>query len=628
MPTVCIVSASGQNVFFEELLAAFESALRRTTNLRIKRAVDHFPRLRDDLAYLFVPHEYMPLTQYGSHPTPGQLRRSVALCTEQPGTTWFDQALPVAKQAGRAIDINEEGTRELRRKGVPAETLQLGYVPEWDHWGGDDGRERPFDLTFMGGYTSRRAKALASCGRVLLDRTAAIHLFDTRLPHTAASDSFFSGTRKWEHLASSKVILNVHRSPLAYLEWQRVLGAMANGCVVLTERSLGSHPLVAGDHFVSTTAENIPAVLRGLLDDEELLATIRGQAYETLRKELPLDRSISLLADALDDVSRANVEGLPLGRLQPRPQPLPPTPPLPEYQRLVEQRTDTDVMRMALKHLILGQADIARSLRPPAVVSEPDRVETYGQRRDRPPQVSVVLTVYNYATVVGEAIASVAGSDHDDYELVVVEDASTDQSLDAIRAALRAHPWIRATLIARGSNQGLAAARNLGVACASADSVFILDADNAIYPHCLSRLDTALAGDPDVSFVYGLLEVFDSGGARDLMSWREWDPYQLRFGNYVDAMALIRKSAIQNAGGYTLDRRLYGWEDFALWCALADLGARGVRIPEILGRYRASGASMISITDVDASAAWGVLAQRYSVLSVDPSAGSPAPIAT
>lgn len=618
MPTVCIVSASGQNVFFEELLAAFEGALRRTTDLRIERSVDCFPRLRDDLAYLFVPHEYLPLTQAGAHPSPAQLRRSVALCTEQPGTPWFDQAVPVAKAAGRAIDINDEGTRELRRLGVSADTLQLGYVPEWDHWGGDEQREREFDLTFMGGYTPRRAKALASCGSVLVDRHAAIHLFDTRIPHTAASDAFFSGTRKWEHLASSKVILNVHRSPLAYLEWQRVLGAMANGCVVLTEHSLGCDPLVAGEHFVSTTAENIPTVLRGLLDDEDLLARVRRQAYEALRDRLPLDASISLLAEALDAVSRADVDGLAPGRLQPHAQPRPPVAPLPEYERLVQQRTETDVMRMALKHLILSQADITRSLRATAVRSEPDHVETYGHARQRPPRVSVVLTVYNYATVVGEAIASVAASDHDDYEIVVVEDASTDDSLAAIRAAIHAHPWVRATLVARGSNQGLAAARNLGVACASAESVFILDADNAVYPHCLSRLDAALSGNPDLSFAYGLLEVFDSTGARDLMSWRHWDPHALRFGNYIDAMAMIRKSAIEEAGGYTADRRLYGWEDFALWCALANSGARGVRLPEIVARYRATGASMISITDIDASAAWSTLAQRYAVLSADP----------
>src|SRR5918992_899188 len=105
MRRACVVSASGQNVFFEEMLAAFENALA-ASGVQIERSVDHFPRFEDGVAYLFVPHEYMPLTESRAHPSPAHLRRSVALCTEQPGTTWFEEGARVAAQAGRAIDIN------------------------------------------------------------------------------------------------------------------------------------------------------------------------------------------------------------------------------------------------------------------------------------------------------------------------------------------------------------------------------------------------------------------------------------------------------------------------------------------------------------------------------------------
>ncbi len=53
----------------------------------------------------------------------------------------------------------------------------------------------------MGGYTQRRAEALARCAPVLADRRASLHLFESALPHTADSQSFLSGERKWEHLA-------------------------------------------------------------------------------------------------------------------------------------------------------------------------------------------------------------------------------------------------------------------------------------------------------------------------------------------------------------------------------------------------------------------------------------------
>ena len=99
MDRVCIVSASEQNVFFDELLTALEGALARA-GIATSCAVDHFPRLEDGVAFLFVPHEYIPLTMPEAHPSAGQLKRSVALCTEQPGTAWFDDAAAVAAQRG------------------------------------------------------------------------------------------------------------------------------------------------------------------------------------------------------------------------------------------------------------------------------------------------------------------------------------------------------------------------------------------------------------------------------------------------------------------------------------------------------------------------------------------------
>jgi hypothetical protein len=613
MDRVCIVSASGQNVFFGELLTALEGALARA-GVATVRAVDHFPRLEDGVAYLFVPHEYIPLTMPAAKPSPGQLKRSVALCTEQPGTTWFDDGATLAAQAACAIDINDDGTRELRNRGVSAETLQLGYVPEWDRWGGDEARERPIDFTFMGGYTPRRGRILASCGPVLAGRRAEIHLFDASTPHTNDSPAYFSGDRKWDHLGASKVILNVHRSPLAYLEWQRVLGAMANGCVVLSEHSLGTDPLVPGEHFLSASAEQVPAVLRALLADQGLVARIRRSAYETLRNELPIDHSIHVLVDALELASRTDIGMSWRGRVQPIARPRPPKRPVPEPVRLAEARTEIDDVRMALKQLILSQREFERK-RSAGDSSARDQVERHGHRYRPHPRVSVLLTVYNYADVVGEAISSVAASDHDALELVVVDDASTDGSLEAVRRALAEYPWLPVTLIARGRNQGLAAARNIAVQHARADYIFILDADNAVYPHCISTLAGALDEDEDAAFAYGILEVFDAGGPRDLMSWLAWDPFRLRYGNYVDAMAMLRKSVVVDAGGYTSDRRLYGWEDFALWCALADRGLRGTGVPAIVARYRSSIQSMISITNIDGSAAWTALTERYPILS-------------
>lgn len=605
-------------MFFDELVTAIRGALEQA-GVATEEAVDHFPRPEPRRVYVLVPHEYIPLTGAVAHPSPEHLKRAVVIATEQPGTPWFEESAAVAAEAGAVLDINVLGLRELERRGVSARLLQLGYVPAWDAWGGEE-RTRSIDVTFMGGHTPRRGRILASCGRVLQAHRPAIHLYESLVPHRADDPAFFSGERKWRHLASSKILLNVHRDESPYLEWQRVLGAMANGAVVLTEHVSGFAPLVPGDHFLPTAAESLPTLLEDLLEDDARLEALRRQAYDFLREELPLTATVSTLAEAIEEVGRRAAAKAAGVRPQP-PAPLQPQSPEPEWERVLAPPTELDLLRRGLKHMILAQRRLDARLRR-LEEGEPgeDAVWTFGPYSSSRPRISVVVTLYNYEAVVGEALASVAASEGKDIEVLVVDDASLDDSVAAARAALEQAPWLASKLISRGANAGLAAARNLGIAEARGEYVFMLDADNAVYPHALARLATALDEDHDAAFAYGLIEQFDASGPIDLMSWHYWSPARFRYGNYIDAMAMTRKSAFTQVGGFTLDERLYGWEDFALWCSFAQAGLRGRLVPEILTRYRTNRHSMIGITNIDVSEAWSVLVERYPFLvDEDPS---------
>jgi glycosyltransferase involved in cell wall biosynthesis len=233
------------------------------------------------------------------------------------------------------------------------------------------------------------------------------------------------------------------------------------------------------------------------------------------------------------------------------------------------------------------------------------------------PRVSVVLTVHNYADFVGDAIRSVALSAFKEVEVVAIDDASTDDSVAAVEAACRELPWLSLKHVRLGRNRGLPAARNLAVSHASADLLFILDADNEVLPQGLDRLVEELERNPDAGFAYGIVQSFDAKGPADLMNWLPWDPARLRQGNYIDAMALLRRSALESIGGYSTDPALYGWEDFALWLALAEQGTRGVHVPDFVARYRRSPHSMIALANVDITAAWGALLRRHPHLAVD-----------
>lgn len=612
---VCIVSASGQNVFFGEILDAFGDALRER-GATVEESIDCFPHPADDLVYLFVPHEYNPMVHEPARPTPAQLGRSVALCTEQPGTSWFETAAELAAEAGAVIDINALGAAELRRRGIEAEHAPLGYVPAWDRWDGDATREREVDVAFLGARTDRRAQALARCVPALARRRCAIHLVETVHPHVAGSPYFLARDRKWNLLANTEILLNVHHGPLAYMEWHRVLGAAINGCVVVSEHSLGVDPLVPGEHFVSAGYDDLPGVLEGLLSDPERIARIRVAAYELVRERMPMEPAVDAVLAAAERAARGAVPALHREPPPPVALPIPPAPRPPEWEARADWLGDQLPVRVALKELVVRQRSLDRRLDAISSAnggSEADVVEQLGPELDRP-RVSVLLTVHDYEDLVGDALLSVALAELDDVEVVAIDDASSDGSVAAVRRACAEHPWLSVRLVRRGRNHGLPAARNLAAAHARSDLLFVLDADNVVLPRGLELLTRALDDDPGAAFAYGILQTFDASGPRGLASWHDWDPDRLRQGSYIDAMALIRREALETVGGYPTDAALAGWEDFAVWVAMADAGLRGVRVPEFVGRYRLSPHSMIALTDIDHSAAWATLLRRYPSL--------------
>jgi hypothetical protein len=108
--------------------------------------------------------------------------------------------------------------------------------------------------------------------------------------------------------------------------------------------------------------------------------------------------------------------------------------------------------------------------------------------------------------------------------------------------------------------------------------------------------------------------MFDVTGPCDVMSWLPWDGGRLRYGNYVDAMAMLRRDVVLDLGGYTSDPAVFGWEDLALWCEMTQRGLRGVAVPEIIARYRVHPRSMLSLTNLEGATAWSALVTRFPFL--------------
>ena len=164
--------------------------------------------------------------------------------------------------------------------------------------------------------------------------------------------------------------------------------------------------------------------------------------------------------------------------------------------------------------------------------------------------VTVIVTLYNYEAYITNALDSVRNQTFSNLELVIVDDGSQDNS------ARMGRQWIekngirfnKAKLLCHLENHGVVQARNTAFENATSDFVFVLDADNEIYPTAIAKLQSACI-QTNAEAAYSQLELF--GEASGLGSANYWSPERFMYGNYVDAMALIKKAAWKAAGGYS-----------------------------------------------------------------------------
>lgn len=204
------------------------------------------------------------------------------------------------------------------------------------------------------------------------------------------------------------------------------------------------------------------------------------------------------------------------------------------------------------------------------------------------PDVSIVICCYNYARFLPEAVASVVAQSHTGWELLIVDDGSTDETL-ATAQRLRAQHAGRPIRLLTQPNSGISAARNTGARHARADALLFLDADDLLPPDTLARALPALRARPEVGFVYGGHQLF----GQDWVYWPSvrFSLAHLLLDNYVQPPALMRRAAWRDAGGF--DERLPFFEDWDFWLRVVAAGWRGHHIPAPLSFYRRHGPSML-----------------------------------
>jgi glycosyltransferase involved in cell wall biosynthesis len=225
------------------------------------------------------------------------------------------------------------------------------------------------------------------------------------------------------------------------------------------------------------------------------------------------------------------------------------------------------------------------------------------------PKISVIIPAYNQADYLGESIQSVLHQDYKDFEIVVVDDGSTDNTAQVVREF--SDPRVGYVY---QENRGLAGARNTGIRNSCGQYLSFLDSDDLFLPENLSLLVTELENNPDVGFVSGQVIPVDENGkpvGKIFENHLPSDPSFLLLGNPVQVGCMMLRRSHQEKVGY-FDESLRSYEDWDMWLRLARAGCKMRWLPRPVSEYRFHTGQMTRIGNQMTEATFKVLDKVFA----------------
>jgi glycosyltransferase involved in cell wall biosynthesis len=222
--------------------------------------------------------------------------------------------------------------------------------------------------------------------------------------------------------------------------------------------------------------------------------------------------------------------------------------------------------------------------------------------------VSVVLPVKNGGEYIKSAVGSTLAQENVDFELIIVDDGSTDSTLDITAAFERSDPRVK---VYKNPGSGLVDALNFGISSSRAQLIARMDADDVNLPRRLSMQTKYLEENPDCVVVGTFAQTIDVAGAsKSRLTFPTTDDGMreaLQIGcPILHPSAMFRRPAVMGVGGYR--REFPVGEDVDLWLRMAEAGQLA-NLPEYLVQYRLHDDS-VSVRRVVQAAASGTMA-RY-----------------
>ncbi|HEU0304029.1 MAG TPA: glycosyltransferase family A protein [Gaiellaceae bacterium] len=198
------------------------------------------------------------------------------------------------------------------------------------------------------------------------------------------------------------------------------------------------------------------------------------------------------------------------------------------------------------------------------------------------PRVTVVTPVYNVVKYLPETVASLEAQTYSGWELVIVDDGSTDPAAVALLDGYRG----RGFTVIRQEDSGLAAARNTGIAAGTGEYLVMLDPDNKLAPTFLERTIERLDATPEAGVAVTGLHLF--GAVRGKAMPPPCDIVSLLCTNVIGPYGLTRRTSWEQVGGFPTraDADIDGMDDWSFAISVLERGWTWTVVPEYLFYHR------------------------------------------
>lgn len=201
--------------------------------------------------------------------------------------------------------------------------------------------------------------------------------------------------------------------------------------------------------------------------------------------------------------------------------------------------------------------------------------------------ISVIMGIYNCAPTLDAAIDSILAQTESDWELIMCDDGSSDNTYEIAERYANQYPE-KIRILKNDKNLGLNATLNRCLAVANGSYIARMDGDDLCSPNRFAEEIRCLEENPEIAIVSTDMEFFDETGVWGRISHPEYPKNKDFLGGspFCHAPCMVRKTAYDAVGGYSIGKRLLRVEDYHLWVKMYAKGFKGRNIPKPLYQMR------------------------------------------